>query len=236
MTRRPTLPAMALLGVLLVLGGCDATVNEDIRIPPGATEAPDSMTVNGSVIVGEGARLGSTAFRTVNGRIHVGNNAVVGDCGTVNGRMEIGSDAVTGSLQTVNGSIRAGSGVRIDGDIEMVNGDVWLGAGTAAAGDVITVNGEIEMTATRVEGDVSNVNGDMLITDGSVVTGKVRVRKAEGNISDSRPVITIGPQTRILGGLEFERPVTLYVHETAEVGDIDGAEPVRFSGERPGQD
>ncbi len=223
----------AALATALLFGGCNATVNKDIQIPAGATQAPETMTVNGSIVVGDRARVDSASFRTVNGRIRVGDEAVVGDCATVNGRMEIGSDAVTGSLQSVNGGIRAGSGVRVDGSIEMVNGAVRLGAGSAVAGDVTTVNGEIEMAATRVDGDVSNVNGDMLITDGSVVTGKVLVRKEEGNLSDSRPVITVGPRTRVLGGLEFERPVTLYVHETAEVADIIGADPIPFSGERP---
>jgi hypothetical protein len=35
------------------------------------------------------------------------------------------------------------------------------------------------------------------------------------------------------GPLEFEREVKLYVSDTAKVGEIKGATPVRFSGEKP---
>ena len=37
------------------------------------------------------------------------------------------------------------------------------------------------------------------------------------------------------GPLKFERSVELYVHETAETGPIDGAEPIRYSGALPEQ-
>jgi len=39
--------------------------------------------------------------------------------------------------------------------------------------------------------------------------------------------------SKVIGPLKFERSVELYVHETAETGPIDGAEPIRYSGALP---
>ena len=48
------------------------------------------------------------------------------------------------------------------------------------------------------------------------------------------PKIVVGEGVRIRGKLVFERPVELYVHETAEIGPVTGAKVNRYSGSEPG--
>lgn len=231
MTRHAALALM--LGFALV-AGCDATLNEEIVIPAGATDASGGTSVNGGVRVGDGARVPGADFRTVNGRIEIGANAVVGDCATVNGRVDIGHDTETGALQTVNGGVRAAANVKVHGDVEVVNGGVRFAEGSVVAGSVMSVNGDLALHGTQVGGDITKVTGDILLTDGSTLEGRLLVKKDTGNHGDRPPRIVIGPGTRVLGGMEFRRPVELHVHDTAETGPVVGAEPVRFSGDAPG--
>jgi hypothetical protein len=71
----------------------------------------------------------------------------------------------------------------------------------------------------------------------SRVEGGIRVEKRSGGFTlsfwKSTPRIVIGPGAVVEGALEFEREVKLYVSDTAKVGEIKGATPVRFSGEKP---
>lgn len=225
-----------LVATVMLAAGCDATINRDIEVPAGATEASDAATVNGSIRVGDGAQVGGANFRTVNGSILVGSNARVDGCATVNGRVDVGPNSETGTLQTVNGGIRVGTAARVGGDVEVVNGEIRLDQGVAVEGDVGTVNGDLELRGVEVAGNVSTVTGDMLVTDGSVVKGRLLVREDTGTGSSRAPRIVIGAGSRVMGGMEFRRPVTLYVHESAEVGEIVGAEPVFFSGDAPGNE
>jgi hypothetical protein len=43
----------------------------------------------------------------------------------------------------------------------------------------------------------------------------------------------IGPGAVVKGELRFEREVRLYVSDTATIGNVVGATPVKFSGDRP---
>jgi DUF4097 and DUF4098 domain-containing protein YvlB len=230
-----TLRTLVVIATTALLAACGSSINEDIEVPAGATGASDGMTVNGSIRVGEGAETEDASFRTVNGKIRIGEGAKVSDCATVNGKVELGRNSQARSVQTVNGSIHAGPNARINGEIRLVNGDVRLDDGAVVSGSITTINGEIETRGSEIGGDVSNVHGDMLLTDGSLVNGRVIVREEKGTVGSEVPRIVIGPNTRVLGGLEFERPVKLYVHDSASVGEIVGADPIRFSGDRPDQ-
>lgn len=216
------------------LSACNYTANEDIRVADGETHRGDASTINGNVDVGKNADAGDSNFRTVNGRVVVRDGAQVNDCATVNGSMRVGEGAVAGDLRTVNGDLRVGRDSRVEGRIQLVNGKVELGPGSHVKGDVGTINGKIEMRSAQVVGDLSNVNGGMLITDGSEVLGDLTVREAGDDRHSQPPRIVIGPDSRVSGSLIFERPVELYVHDSAEVGDVSGAEINRFSGSEPG--
>jgi predicted acyltransferase (DUF342 family) len=228
--------AMAFL--VLATAGCNSSVSGDIEVPAGAADARGGLTVNGNVIVGERAQAGDASFRTVNGRIEIGEGARVKNCATVNGKLVVGADSETGDLEAVNGSVVTGTNTRIHGHVQLVNGGIQLGSGTRVSGDLQTVNGRIELRGAEVGGDVANVHGDMLITEGTVVKGTVIVREQDVEIrgDDGPPEpsrIVIGPGARLLGGLRAEQPVELYVHESAEVASVSGAEARRFSGDEP---
>jgi hypothetical protein len=40
----------------------------------------------------------------------------------------------------------------------------------------------------------------------------------------------IGPDSEVVGAIVFKREVELFVHESARIGRVDGAEAKRYSG------
>jgi hypothetical protein len=104
-------------------------------------------------------------------------------------------------------------------------------------GDVSSVNGRIQLDAAHVGGDVETVMGSVEIGADSRVDGDLRVKKPKGmwfsgSQSEATRVV-IGPHATVGGRLKFERPVKLYVSSSAKVGAIEGAEAIRFNGDRP---
>jgi hypothetical protein len=228
---RHTLPLAALC---VALAACNASVNEDIEVPAGTRASGSAMTVNGDVNVAPGAEAAGSSFRTVNGEIRLGDGAQVADCATVNGTVDVGEGVRAGDLETVNGNLRLGRDSEVRGHIKVINGFVEVDTGSRVEGYVETVNGKIQLDGARVGGYVRNVNGGMLVTRGSVVEGDLVVKDPGEDRHGKRPRIVIGPDSKVLGALVFERPVELFVHETAQIGDVEGAEPVMFSGDEPG--
>jgi len=192
----------------------------------------DISKVNGSIVAQAGRAYGDV--ETVNGSISIETGAQVEDAETVNGSINAGDDVVADSLTTVNGQIRVGARARIRGDVETVNGGIFIDRGSSVGGDVGTVNGAIGLVAVDLAGDISTVGGDITVGVGSHVRGGVRVHKSGANwmpvrISTRRQRVIIGPGAVVDGPLVFERDVVLYVHETARIGEVAGATPVRYS-------
>ncbi|MGY0613067.1 MULTISPECIES: hypothetical protein [unclassified Luteimonas] len=197
-----------------------------------ALAAEDINRVNGAITASAGTGHGQ--LETVNGSITLDDGARTGDANTVNGAIRAGNDIASGGLSTVNGGIRVGERARIGGSVETVNGGVFIGRGGEVEGDVETVNGAIGLVATVVAGDVGTSSGNVTIGTGSHVRGRLHVDKPSANwmpirISTRRQRIIIGPGAVVDGPLEFEREVTLYVHDSARVGEISGATPVPYS-------
>jgi hypothetical protein len=72
------------------------------------------------------------------------------------------------------------------------------------------------------------------------VDGGILVQKEHTNIfwffhwgSSDVPRIVIGPGAVVQGDLRFERPVHLFVSDTATIGPVTGAVAVKFSGASP---
>ena len=216
------------------LTACNTSVNEDIEVAPGDMPGGNSMTVNGDVNVAPGARAGERSFRTVNGEIRLGDGSEVSDCATVNGTVEVGEGVRSGDLETVNGNLRLGRDSQVEGHVKVVNGYVEVAPGARVVRNIETVNGRIELHGAQVGGDLRNVNGGMLVTAGSVVEGDLVVKDPGEDRLGKRPRIVIGPDSKVVGRLIFERPVELFVHESAEIGTVEGAEAVRFTGDEPG--
>ncbi len=236
------LRSLAGLILLVALVGCN--VNSSVEIPDGARSDGDASTVNGSVKVGNDAIVDGDVGN-VNGSIRIGNNAKVNEIGNVNGGIRLGDGASASSVESVNGSIALGANVTVEGDVGSVNGSVGgeesvqiggelstvngtisLESGSSVAEGIITTNGNIRLIGTTAA-SLETRNGSMDLLDGTRIEGQLRVRETN-NSSNSRPQIGIGPDVVVVGPLVFERDVDLYVHETAQVGEIQGAEAMPY--------
>lgn len=231
---------VGLLAILMSLPVFGASANKSIGIDAG-TESSGAMTINGSITVGEDAVV-TGAIETVNGAIRVAAGARIESASTVNGSVGISDNVHSLSLNTVNGSIKVGKTVIVDGEISTVNGRITVGDGTSVAQDVSNVNGRIEISGAEVGGDVTTVSGDILIVENAVVKGDLRVKKSGGwrwrsMFPGSKPRIVIGPGSSVVGVIDLEREVELFISDTATVGGVTGAmtldDAVRFSGKRP---
>jgi len=228
----------ALLMLMLLLPAHAANVNKSIRIGDGI-ESDGHSTVNGSITVGDDARI-SGSLDTVNGTIRVGEGTVIEDAETVNGSIRLDHDTSARNISGVNGSIRLGERVTVSGEVSVVNGKIETAAGTSIKRDVSNVNGEIEISGTEIGGDLSTVTGDVLLEGDSVVRGDLLIEKPRGwnsGRSSRKPRVVIGPGAQVVGTVELEHEVKLYISETASVGGVSGVmsleDAVRFSGKRP---
>jgi predicted acyltransferase (DUF342 family) len=199
------------------------------------TETPnkDYDTVNGSITVGHNARVGDLS--TVNGSVKVASSSHIGEVSTVNGSVKIEDDVSAKSAETVNGSIKLGKNCQIEENVETVNGSVTAHSGCNIGGDFETVNGKLKATNTEIHGDVKTVNGSVILLDGTIVYDDIIIRKSKGFFNSGKkkmPTVVLGKNVVVKGDLEFERPVKLFIHDTADVdSDVENAETTKYSGD-----
>ncbi|HXD83329.1 MAG TPA: hypothetical protein VN599_02745 [Rudaea sp.] len=218
--------AFIILSATLVAGTAFAAGNADLDIDK----------VNGSIHVPDNATVGKLS--TVNGSIHVGDGAHATGATTVNGSIHIGANDTLESLDTVNGGIHVGAGAKITKTIEAVNGSIALATGADVSGKVSNVNGSIALTAAHVGGGIETTSGDIDVGANSHVDGGILVNQDNSwfHFGVSRdPRIVIGPHAVVQGDMVFKRTVQLYVSDSATVGKIDGAKPIKFTGDKPPQ-
>jgi DUF4097 and DUF4098 domain-containing protein YvlB len=222
-----------LLAVTAVLfGGCD---NQSSVLGDVTADQNGAHTVNGSIQVPAGIKSG--AVGTVNGSIHISDNATVASASTVNGAIDLGTHAGADSLSTVNGSVTLATGAHVAHSLTTVNGSLNLANDTQVGGDARNVNGHIVLTGAHVTGSLTTVGGDIDVAGSSRVEGGITVEKSNSwfglSWATHRPRIVIGPGAVVQGALRFERPVELYVSETASIGPVTGATPIRYAGSAP---
>lgn len=211
---------------LLVAGSALATTS--------ALAHGDISKVNSSIRIDSGETVGE--LTTVNGSIRLGDNVQASEVSTVNGSIDIGDNASVESADTVNGRITIGSHTRVSRDVETVNGSLDLEEASDVSGDVANVNGDIRLRSAHVGGRIQTVSGDIEIGADSIVDGGILVEKSNNwfNFGSSKPPrIVIGPRAVVKGSLDFEREVELLVSDSASIGAVRGATPVKFSGENP---
>ena len=199
-----------------------------------AADRTSISKVNGAIHAEAGRDY--AGLETVNGSIEIDPNTRTGNAETVNGSIQVGDGAQVGELTTVNGGIHTGGRVRIAGDVETVNGGVLVDRGSTIGGGVETVNGAIGLIGTDVARGIETVNGDVTVGAGSHVHGGIRIEKQKPQLITIRrrdPRVVIGPNAQVDGAMVFERPVTLYVHDTAKIGTVTGATARRYSGATP---
>ncbi len=234
-----TVFTVGLLVMLLAVPAFGTSINKSIRIEAGS-ESEGASTVNGSISIGEKAVV-SGDVSTVNGAIRVDSGARIKSASTVNGALRISDNVKSDGLDTVNGSVTVGESVTVDGAIEAVNGSISVNTGSTVASDVSNVNGQIELSGAQIGGNVSTVNGDIFVVDGSVIKGDLIVEKPGGwswsNKMKREPKVVIGPGSSVVGNIDLERKVKLFISESAQVGGVTGVmtmdDAVRFSGKRP---
>lgn len=223
---RQHLGAVALAALVLGLAGTARGADGD-----GITSVMGSITVNAGEHRGD--------LNTVNGSIRIGESAVVGEARTVNGSVTLEPRATATEVQTVNGSVHLNEGAQVSGRVHTVNGSLSLAKDANVSGALANVNGAIRIDAAHVGGDVETVNGGMEIGPNARVDGGVTVRKNHSDHGDdlgsrnTPPRVIIGPGSVVKGTLRFERPVELYVSDRATIGPVEGATPIKFSGDHP---
>jgi DUF4097 and DUF4098 domain-containing protein YvlB len=221
MKRNRELPALLML-VVTLLAWVASPADED-----------SVSKVMGSISVSAGEHAGNLG--TVNGSIDVGDNAVVGHARTVNGSIRLGERATASELETVNGSVKLHQGARVTGSIRTVNGSLSLDQDADVGERLGNVNGSIHVRGAHVGGDIDTVTGSIELGPDARVDGGIHVHKDNSSDSSSHepPRIVILPGSTVKGTLRFERPVQLFVSDRATIGAVEGATPVKFSGDRP---
>jgi DUF4097 and DUF4098 domain-containing protein YvlB len=192
--------------------------------------------VNGSIHVSASAPGGEVS--TVNGSIRADENAQIAGGHTVNGSISLGDHASAMSLTTVNGGIALGQGAKVSETVTTVNGTLTLRPGAEVDGRLSNVNGAILLAEATVKGGISTVNGNIEIGARSHVQGGVVVHKPSSGFfqwwTDSdKPRIVVGPGAVVEGTMTFDRAVQLFVSDTATIGQVTGATPIKFSGDHP---
>jgi len=200
------------------------------------TQAPnkDFDTVNGSITIGHHSNVGDLS--TVNGSVKVASNSTVGEASTVNGSVVLAEGVTAITAETVNGSIKLGENCKIEEAVETVNGSIIANSGCEIGGDFETVNGKLKAINTKIHGQVKTVNGSVIMLDGTVVYEDITIKKSKGFFNKSKskkPKVVLGKNVVVKGDLKFEKPVKLYIHDTADVDadDVENAEVISFSGD-----
>ena len=226
-TMRSTALALVVLASAS-LAGCDASLNREVHVAPGAKGQPGATIVNGRIVVGAEAEVVSD-LRTVNGAVAVGRGARLKDLDAVNGSIEVGDDVAAGRIATVNGDLSLGMRAKVGKQLQTVNGRLRAGGGSIVDGDVGTVNGPIELRGVTVRGSVANHAGDLRLLDGTLVEGDVRLAAPDG-AHPGTDVVVEGVGVQVRGTLYAERPVRLFVHPSARLARVEGVEPQPLEG------
>ena len=186
----------------------------------------------GSIEVEPGDHVGDLS--TINGSIHIRSDATAGRAKTVNGGVHLEPGASAKEIDVTNGGIHL-QGARVSGRVHTVNGGVHLEHGAEVSGDVANVNGGIQVVEAHILGSIHAANGDIDLGPNSRVDGDVTIEPDHSSHSSNYcpPRVVIEPGTVVSGRLRFERQVRLYVSDQATIGEVEGAQPVRFSGNRP---
>ena len=199
---------------------------------PLTAAAQDIDKINGSVSVSAGEHAGNV--HSVNGSVNINDGAVVQDASTVNGAVRLGAKVQANSLHTVNGAIEIGQSSQVRGDVSNTNGSISLNTGAQVNGGLANVNGSIRLDHAHLSGGIETTSGDITIGEGSQVDGNILVHEQHGwNMSSRPPRVVIGPHAIVHGTLEFQREVVFQVSDSAQIGQVKGATPMRFSGSQP---
>lgn len=191
--------------------------------------------INEAIYIDPGRKTGSLS--NVNRPIDVGAGAEVGSVTNVNGAIEIREGATASSLKTLNGNVEVDARAKILSDASSDNGQLTFADGTEVGGSLTNVNGSIRLYGTHVAGDIEQTNGNIEVGRNSRVDGGIHVHRSYGifNTSDLPQRVVIGPGAIVKGALRFDEEFKfkLFVSESASIGPVKGAIPIKFKGDSP---
>ena len=188
-----------------------------------------------SIRLAAGAEAGD--LHTVHGSIRIGERSKVGDVKTVDGEVVLAKGSRASSVRSLDGAVQLEEDAKLVHGVSTAGGSIILDDHADVAGRVSSANGEIRLKNAHVGGGILTRRGNINVGSGSRVENGIRVKRSFCLCIDaglfSNPRIVIGPGAVVQGPLIFERKVTLYVSDTATIGDVVGATSVRFSGLAP---
>lgn len=224
---------------ILALTALVAHGAQDIHKTNGNTVVESNSTV-GNVTTTNGrirldARVTARDVASTNGGVTIGADSRVEQVKTTNGNISLEQGVNAHSVTSTNGSIAIGQNAQIARNIETTNGSITLEREVHVHGHVRTTNGSITLETARVDGRLSTTNGDIEVGANSHIGQGIFIGKSGKNFFNQHrvPRVVIGPNAVVGGPLIFEREVKLYVSESATIGPVSGATPIRFSGNRP---
>jgi hypothetical protein len=176
-------------------------------------------------------------LHTVHGSIRIGERSKVGDVKTVDGEVVLAKGARASSVRSLDGAVQLEQDAKLVHGVSTAGGSIVLDDHADVAGRVSTADGEIRLKNAHVGGGILTRRGNIIVGSGSRVENGIRVKRffclcVNAGLF-SNPRVVIGPGAVVQGPLIFERKVTLYVSDTATIGDVVGATSVRFSGLTP---
>jgi hypothetical protein len=163
--------------------------------------------------------------------VAAGENA---DTGSRSVRVPAGT--AVGVIDTGSGSIELGAGSSVRGKIDSGSGSVDFN-GVTVEGPIDTGSGDISLVDCQLRDDLRTTRGEVKLEGSTRVDGDLIIRKSKcwgicwGDDQPTR--VIIGAGASVAGEIRSERETELWVHETARIGKVSGAEVKRFSGERP---
>jgi hypothetical protein len=192
---------------------------------------------NGEQSIRLGADVEAGNLQTIHGSIHIGERSKVGDVRTIDGAVVLAKGSGANSVRSLDGTVRLEEDAKVVHRVSTAGGSIVLDDHADIAGRVSTADGEIRLRNAHVGGGIVTRRGSINVGSGSRVENGIRVTRSfclciNGG-SFSNPRVVIGPGAVVRGPLIFERKVTLYVSDTATIGEVVGATAVRFSGLSP---
>lgn len=208
---------LCLVAASLALASCVFIVSAD---DAAWEDAATSHTVNRNIRLPAHSQAEEVA--SVNGRIEIGPDSTLGRISSVNGSVRVGPRSRLDSIESVNGDIELAEGARLSEDLQSVNGPVLLQRGVSVGGAVRLVNGRLRAEQAEIRGAVETVSGDIELLYGSRVEQGLSVRSASQSDSQQPVRILLGEGVVVAGLSRFERPVQIYRHSSASLGDYHG--------------
>ena len=125
--------------------------------------------------------------------------------------------------------------------LESFSGAITLRRDSHVEGNVETDSGNVTVDGAHVGGRIQTTSGDIYIGPDSRIDGGIVVDKRNvfgltfGDLrlgvplgSSTPPRVVIGARANVAGVLRFKREVKLLVSESATIGPVEGATPLRL--------